>query len=279
MLRNQPIPPPPGSDRLRYVDVSFYPLKGARGAVDAVLVVVQDVTEHEEEQVRQTQFLGMVAHELKNPLTPVKVNVQLLRRRLGKAVDDPAMIRTLGSIDRNLSRLENRISDLQQAAHIRSGAFTLRVGPCDLMAVARGVVAEQAEQADGNGTPPIHLEGPSVLRGTWDCDRLHQALTNLVSNAVKYSPVNGEVRVEVASSDDEVTVTVSDQGIGLRSEDLDDLFLPYSRLYHASEVKGTGLGLYITRGIVEAHGGRIWAESDGPGRGSRFRFTLPREPR
>ena len=214
----------------------------------------------------------MVAHELKNPLAPVKVNVQLLRRRLGTVLDDPGIVRSLDSIEHNLRRLENRISDLQEAAHIRSGAFTLRLGPCDLIAIARGVVDEQSHQT---GSSPIHFEGPAALWGTWDCDRLHQALTNLVTNAVKYSPEGSQVGVQVTPADDQVTVSVTDQGIGLRPEDLADLFLPYSRLYQASEVKDTGLGLYITRGIIVAHGGRIWAESEGPGRGSRFCFTLP----
>lgn len=227
-----------------------------------------------EEAARQTHFLGMVAHELKNPLTPLRINLQLLRRRLGETVDQPPVARALGTIGANLDRLQSRIDDLQRASHIGSGAFTLDPQPCDLADLARQVVDEQLNTTLGQAHE-LPLSAPDTLAGVWDRDRLHQTLTNLVTNALKYSPAGTVVAVEVRRDGDRAVVTVTDQGVGFRPEDVADLFRPYSRLYQASQVKGTGLGLFIVKGIVEAHGGHVWTESAGPGRGSRFGFELP----
>ncbi|MHB1417848.1 MAG: sensor histidine kinase, partial [Chloroflexota bacterium] len=109
-----------------------------------------------------------------------------------------------------------------------------------------------------------------------DEGRISQALTNLISNAIKYSPENTDIYVRVEQSNGEAQVSVSDKGIGLPPEQISLLFRPYSRLYRERRTaRGTGLGLFITKGIVEAHGGRIWAESAGPNQGSTFHFTLP----
>lgn len=228
------------------------------------------------EAARQTHFLGMVAHELKNPLTPLRINLQLLRRRLGETADQPAVAKSLGTITANLDRLQHRIDDLQRASHLGSGTFTLDPQPCDLADLARQVVDEQLNTLLGQAHT-LSLDAPPSLPGIWDCDRLHQTLTNLVGNALKYSPTETEVAVEVRQAGDRALITVADRGVGFRPEDLADLFKPYSRLYQESKVKGTGLGLYIVKGIVEAHGGRVWAESEGPGQGSRFGVELPIE--
>jgi signal transduction histidine kinase len=119
------------------------------------------------------------------------------------------------------------------------------------------------------------LEAPEQLEGEWDPGRLGQVLDNLLGNAITYSPDGGMVRVAVRQEDGQAIISVSDQGLGLRQGDLGQLFQLFSRLETGREIRGTGLGLYISRGIVEAHGGSVRAESAGPGRGATFTVALP----
>ena len=117
---------------------------------------------------------------------------------------------------------------------------------------------------------------PTVAVGNWDAGRLEQVLQNLLTNAIKYSPDGGPIRVTMEASDAEVLVTVRDQGHGIPSEDLPHLFEQFYRVEGTRKLEGTGLGLYICQGIISSHGGLLWAESDGLGCGSAFAFRLPR---
>ncbi|MBI4491769.1 MAG: HAMP domain-containing histidine kinase [Chloroflexi bacterium] len=168
--------------------------------------------------------------------------------------------------------MDRLVVDLMDAARIGAGAFQVQPQPTDLVALASQVV--QTQQASS----PHHcikLETPDQLEGVWDPDRLAQVLNNLVGNAVKYSPGGGEVQVQLRREDGQAVVSVSDQGSGIRLEDLPLLFQPFSRLYVGLGTRGAGLGLYIAQGIVRAHAGRIWATSPGPGQGATFTFSLP----
>lgn len=226
---------------------------------------------------REDFFLGMVAHELRNPMTPLRVQIQLLRRRLGDTSGNPAVERSIDSIERNLERLEIRINEIQEAAHLRGGTLTVRPEPCDLVEIIHAAVDEQSA-TDLGQAHTIDLQAPDRLPGVWDRDRLHQAISNLILNALKYSPLESTVRIVVERDGNAVRVTVIDHGLGIAADDLDELFQPYSRLYQRTRVKGLGLGLFLTRGIIEAHGGRIEVTSDGPGTGSQVRLTIPLTP-
>jgi signal transduction histidine kinase len=113
----------------------------------------------------------------------------------------------------------------------------------------------------------------------WDAGRLEQVLQNLVTNAIKYAPGGGPIEISVEADAQQVTVSVRDQGLGIAAEELPQVFERFYRVAGTRGLEGSGLGLYICQGIVSAHGGRIWANSDGPGRGSTFGFSLPRAPR
>ncbi|HEX2172938.1 MAG TPA: HAMP domain-containing sensor histidine kinase, partial [Dehalococcoidia bacterium] len=202
-----------------------------------------------------------------------RINLQLLRRRLGETAEAPNVARALEAIARNVDHLEGRIDDLQQAADIGSGEFSLRLGRCDLAKLARDVIAEQEKTVPGQ-SHTLALSTPGDLAGEWDRDRVHQALANLVSYALKSSPAGTTVAVTVDRAGDAAVVTVTDQGAGFAPEDRDELFRPLGRRCQEPPVKGTGLELFIVKGIVAAHGGRVWAESAGPGQGSRFGFSL-----
>lgn len=227
--------------------------------------------ELEEQRAQREAFISAVSHELRGPLSVLTGYSDLLpmwdrlpaHRREGalKAIGDQA-------------RLMNRlIGDLLDTSRLQTGKFQLEPGPADLAEVARRVVDAQRATAPGRR---IELIAPPSLPLTADEARLAQALANLVGNALKYSPESGTVLVVVAAEGDEAKVSVSDQGIGFSPDQRDGLFLPYSRLHREQQVaKGIGLGLFITKGIIEAHGGRIWAESPGPGQGATFHFAVP----
>jgi signal transduction histidine kinase len=138
--------------------------------------------------------------------------------------------------------------------------------------IARRVISIHQAATIGH---QLILDAPEQLEGEWDGERVSQLLTNLVSNAIKYSPAGGEVRVAVREMAGQAVVSVSDQGIGLSGDQIERLFQPFTRLYSGRDIKGTGLGLYICKAIVEAHAGRIWVEST-PGQGTTFTVTLPR---
>ncbi|MGH2379425.1 MAG: sensor histidine kinase, partial [Candidatus Limnocylindria bacterium] len=121
----------------------------------------------------------------------------------------------------------------------------------------------------------IEVDAPERLEGEWDPDRLAQAVANLLSNAIRYSPNGGVIQVGVGQADGQVVVRVTDEGLGLTAEEIETIFSAFARASAAKEVPGTGLGLYITSGIIHAHGGQIWAESPGRGLGATFRFSLP----
>jgi signal transduction histidine kinase len=219
---------------------------------------------------RLQEFLGMVAHDLRSPLAAIFGSLQILTRRAIQAPSarEQRPLQLIETATQSISRL---LDDLRDASAAGAGHFAVHTAQSDLVAIARRVVElQQAPAADHQ----VVLDAPAHLEGMWDGQRLDQLLTNLVSNAIKYSPAGSEVQVSVRGGAGEACVRVSDHGIGLSPDQIQRLFQPFTRLYNGQEVQGAGLGLYISKAIVEAHGGRIWVES-APGQGSTFMVTLP----
>ncbi|HEY7063988.1 MAG TPA: MASE1 domain-containing protein [Chloroflexota bacterium] len=261
-------------------------------SVEYLISVQADVTErrraeHEREELlrdeqaaRQTaqaalavrdEFLSQAAHELKTPLTALKVSAEIMART-GAYNERANQI-----ILQQARRLERLIGDLLDVSRLESGQLQLRRREVDLLALVRDAV-ESALLADARRT--IRIVAPAEpLRGWWDPDRLVQILDNLLSNALKYSPPDGEVLVTVLATGPTVQVRVRDHGMGIAAEALPRVF---DRFYRAQGAltgpPGLGLGLPIARSLVEAHGGRIWVESAGPQQGSTFTVELPRQP-
>jgi signal transduction histidine kinase len=213
------------------------------------------------------EFLAQAAHELKSPLTALKGYVQLSARRGGA---DPFSARMVTQVN----RLDRLVGDLISVVRLETGQLELVLQETDLITVAESCIgAAQALSV----RHVISLErAPASLVGRWDPDRLTQVFENLLANAVKYSPGGGEIRVQIRMVRAEVRVSVHDAGAGIAADVLPRLFERFYRAPSvAREVDGLGLGLTITRSIIEGHGGRIWAESAGEQRGSTFAFTLP----
>lgn len=215
------------------------------------------------------RFLGMVAHDLRSPLTAVRGYTQLALHDTG---NEPAKVhRALVTIDDAARRMDRLVGDLLDAARIGAGRFEIQPSRVNLVAILRKVVEQQ------QATAPRHqlvLEAPTYLEGVWDPARIAQIFTNLVSNAIKYSPHGSVVRVTATGEDREAVVCVIDQGVGISPDQIQRLFQPFNRAGQEQAATGTGLGLYIAKGIVEAHHGRIWLEST-VGQGSRFCVALP----
>ena len=229
------------------------------------------LTEQLEEARRgREQFLTMVTHEIRGVVAVLSGYTQLLSRPEGRRTQ--LLDRMVAVVPDQMKRLVRLVDDLQDLSRIERGRFEIRRGRCDLVAMARGVVEAQRSSTAQHR---IVLDSETDrLDGEWDCDRLGQVVSNLVRNAVNYSPEGGEIRVTLAAADGRARVSVTDQGVGIAPEDLPRLFKPYARLERTREVKGTGLGLVISKAIVEAHGGSVEVRSR-LGKGSTFTFTLP----
>jgi hypothetical protein len=218
------------------------------------------------------EVLAVVAHDLRNPVHTVLGAAGVIEViPLGEA-----HTRHMQMIQRAARRMERLISDLLDVASIESGTLSLRSAPIDLTAIVTEVlepIASQARERKLDVQREIDSGIPTVMG---DHDRLVQVLSNLLGNAIKFTPEGGRVRLRVARSGDEVLVSVADNGIGISSSDLPHVFERFWRSQDSKE-KGAGLGLSIASGIIEAHGGRIWAESE-LGVGTTMTFTLPARP-
>lgn len=264
----------------------------ARGAVDyinkpisaqRVVARVRGAIERrglleELEELRAT-FTSMLVHDLRGPLTVIKGYAELLAHFQATAAEDKPK-RYVRSIQESCDRMLRLIGEILDLSKLEAGKLTLEPKPVDPVAVAKNV-AERFGPAVAKRQIALEVK-PAVLRGPVHCDpdRLDQILMNLIGNAVKFTPDGGRITVEIADLDEEVEVAVIDTGPGIPPEELPLLFEKFSQTSSARTTSqpGTGLGLLICRHLVEAHGGRIWVESE-PGRGARFVFRLPRQAR
>ena len=223
----------------------------------------------------RSEFLGMVSHELRTPLTTIKGSTATVLS--DPSVFDQAETRQFFRIiDEQADLLRDLINNLLDLTRIEAGALPVDTESADVVflvaearnAFMRGGARNEIEVDLAPGLPRIEADGP----------RIAQVLNNLLSNAAKYSPESSTIRVTASENDGQVGISVTDEGRGLSADQLERLFRPYSRVQGTDgerSIAGAGLGLAICKGIVEAHGGRIWAESEGEGRGSRFTFTVP----
>ncbi len=256
----------------RWLSVSAAPLWSAVGKVAGAVETFTDVTELHMLQEQQRDILRAVSHDLRNPLTSVLGQAQLLQRTMTKAGLDSRLVGSAEAIVTSAKRMNAMIGDLTDAIWIESGQLHLDMLPTNLPSLVFDLLHRSSGALD---TARVTVEMPEVLPQVQaDPNRLERVLVNLISNALKYSDPETEVTVRAREISETVEVTVADTGAGISQDDLPHLFERFYRSKGAArKTSGLGLGLYITRMLVEAHGGRIWAESE-PGRGSEFHFTL-----
>ncbi|MDP8923879.1 MAG: PAS domain S-box protein [Chloroflexota bacterium] len=247
------------------VSVGLTPQMGPLGELSDVALIIRDISERRALERLRHEFLAMASHELRNPVTAIRGYAQLMRRR-GSYSE-----RSVDAIIAQADQLRRLIDDLLLASQIEADRLDLRVAETDLAAEASA--AAEDVRAD---RPSLRVEvPPEPLVVPADQQRLRQVLANLLTNAIKYSPDGSEVVLRVVRGDGEALMTVTDRGAGIPPEALPHLFDRFFRAEGAAaRAQGLGLGLYITRRIVEAHGGRIGVESE-LGRGSTFTVALP----
>ncbi|QSQ21221.1 HAMP domain-containing protein [Pyxidicoccus parkwayensis] len=258
-------------DELGELARSFNEMASRTGAAQAEL----------KEAVRaREEFISVASHELRTPLTPLKGFAALTLQWLEKNDEFPErerLLKALRSMARQTERLARLVDDLLDTARIQGGRFELERQRVDLVPLLHEVLERFEVRAENGLSFELHTPGHTV-EGDWDAPRLDQVLTNLVSNAVRYSPQGGTVRMSLEEEAQNILVHVKDEGIGIPPESLPGLFRPFARASNAQarHFGGLGLGLFICREIVERHGGTIWAESAGTQRGSSFYVRLPR---
>jgi PAS domain S-box-containing protein len=271
------------------------PWRDADGRVIGLIVVARDITERKraEEQLRENEralqeavqardeFLSVASHELKTPITSLKLQAQLIQRQLRK--DESELLRSgrLGQFveqaEKQLNRLNRLIDDMLDVSRIRSGKLSLHLERCRLSEIVVGVV-QRMEAIMASANTPLSLRIVRDLEGDWDRLRLEQVVTNLLTNALRYGE-SRPVEVQVNFEAGEAVIRVEDRGMGIAPEILPRLFERFERGVRFDRISGLGLGLYISRQIVELHGGTIEASSPGLGRGACFTVRLPTRAR
>ena len=248
------------------------PMRTEAGEVKSVVMTLQDMTPLQETERMRAEFLAMVSHELRTPLASVKGSViSLLDPAAG--LNPSEMTQFLRIIDAQTDRMRRLISDLLDVARMETGELAVYPQPADL-GVLVGEAANAFRSAGGRHIIQVDLE-PDLPWVMADRLRLVQVLGNLINNAARNSPEASSIRVGAVADGVHVAVSVSDEGRGIPAESLPHLFRKFSRVGGDEHGGDTGLGLAICQGIVEAHGGRIKAESGGPGLGATFTFTVP----
>ena len=236
------------------------------------LVLLHDISELRRLETVRRDFISNISHELRTPVTSLKVLAETLQ---DGAIDDKAVAQDfLRKINIEVDRLTQMVNELSELSRIESGEVSLKIEPVDVRKIVGRVTERLWAQAERGGLS-LDVNIPSNLpQALADEERLEQVLVNLVHNAIKFTPPGGRVAISARVEGDNIQVSVVDNGVGIPADDLPRIFERFYKADKARASGGTGLGLAIARHIVEAHGGRIWAEST-EGKGSTFTFTIP----
>ena len=265
----------------RWFRLTGEPVLDANGALDRWVGTCTDIEERRraeeglrEADRRKDEFLAMLAHELRNPLAPIRNAVRLLRQT---GENESAASWSRDVIERQVDQLTRLVDDLLDVSRITRGKIHLQVGPLDLASIITGAIETSRPMIDARRHELIVRlpEGPVPVSG--DLVRLTQVVSNLLNNAAKFQDEGGWISVSVAREDDWAVVRVADRGIGIPSGMIDsvfDLFAQVERTMDRAE-SGLGIGLSLVRSLVQMHGGRVSASSGGRGRGSEFCVRLP----
>lgn len=259
-------------DTTLWFSSSTAPIRTGDGQLLGAVMSFTDITAIHELQKEQEDFLHIVSHDLRIPLTVIHGHMQLLESSMMEAGINGGMRTSVDAIQRSVQRMNLMIQDLVIAARLSGERLTLKLQPVDLGEYLPSLLAQVVTSLD---ISRIILDLPPELPPvSADADRLERIMLNLLSNALKYSPQEAPVLLKARQVGEEVVVSVTDQGRGISLEDLPHIFERFSRLRAGREPESIGLGLYITRMLVLAHGGHIWVESE-VGIGSTFSFSLP----
>lgn len=266
------VPASGGTDRRRYYLVRITPLTGPDRRAEGAMLLFNEVTRLKEIDEARSKFVSIVSHEFRTPLTGIAMAAGLLAR---SSNDRPAKeVELLNIIREDADRLNKTVSDLLNLSRLESGRIEMHRAEEDLGQIISAVAHTFEPQARSAGVS-INIEVQPALPRVWaDADKLALVLTNLLTNALRYSPQGGSVTIRASTHDlQSVLVSVIDMGPGIPEEYRETIFEPFTQVPNR-RTGGAGLGLAICKEIIEAHGGSIWVESES-GKGSTFRFTVP----
>ena len=257
--------------------ITYAPLMESDGRMTDIIANVRDLTRYREEEALQKTFISVISHELKTPVSIIKGYAGTLRRQ--DANWSPEVIdESLNVIEEEADQLTDLIDILLEVSRLQAGTFNLELSEGVMLSKLATDTARKfsSQTSKHNFNIDFPADFPPVCG---DERRLIQVFNNLASNAIKYAPEGGDIVISGEVHPEHVTVSVSDQGIGIPAHERHRIFQKFSRLDNAlsRKTEGTGLGLFLTKAIIEAHGGRIWFNNNEDGPGTTFTFSLPRD--
>jgi signal transduction histidine kinase len=268
----------------RQVMGSMAPVRMPDGTLLGYVAVFRDVSRERQAERAKSSFIATVSHELRTPLTSIKGYVELMAAGAVGAIS-PQQAKFLEIVEHNTERLVSLVNNLIAVSEMERGSITVQARPVDIKGVVEDALRGCQPQADEKQLSLVSSVPPGLAPARGDPQHIRQILDNLLDNALHYTPCQGRVTVWAAEASLEsdgaepqayVVVSVRDTGVGIAAEDQEKIFERFYRAENALSVEagGTGMGLAIARSLVEAHGGRIWVESQ-VGVGSTFSFTIP----
>lgn len=260
--------------RLIDVSLTISPIKDPRGNIIGLSKIARDITEKKLDETRKNDFIGMVSHELKTPLTSLSAIIQVTNTKL-KTSGDGFLINAMEKANQQVKRMSAMINGFLNISRLESGKIHIEKQHFDIGTLIADMIDEASLTAR---TDLIRFERCPTTTINADRDKIGSVISNLISNAVKYSPTTAAVEIACATRDGQLIVSVKDDGIGIKREDLEKIFDRYYRVEgeDTRHIAGFGIGLYLSSEIIQRHGGKVWAESE-PGAGSTFYFSLPLE--
>lgn len=262
-----------GKDKKVFISSKF-PLLDSLGNLYAIGFMATDITERIELENRKDEFISMASHELKTPITSIKVFTQILQRQTKNTRTNNAKL-YLKRMDSQINRLSNLINELLDVSRIQSNKLLLNLGKININRLIKELVENIQATTDSH---KIIIKGSSKNKIIADKDRIEQVLINLLTNAIKYSPKGNKVLLRIKDNKDNITISIKDYGMGIPKKYQAKIFERFFRIddKRFSASPGLGMGLFISKGIIEKHNGKIWVESK-VNKGSTFYFTLPKK--
>jgi signal transduction histidine kinase len=236
--------------------------------------VIESAKEHHIWERKREEFIGVVAHDLRSPINTIAMGADFLQKLLdsGDQLDQARVATVVRNLRSSASRLSRMVSDLLDTSRIEANRLDLQLASVEVLSLLRSVIERWTSSAAEH---PLKLGVPESLpRILADADRVEQVLLNLLSNAAKYSSPASEIRVDAFRRELAIEIAITNLGSGLLPDEQAKLFRRFYRASSTGKGEGLGLGLYISKGLVEAHGGEIWVDSE-PGAYTTFSFTLP----
>jgi PAS domain S-box-containing protein len=254
------------------VSLTISPVRDVQGNIIGLSKIARDITEKKLEEQRKNDFIGMVSHELKTPLTSLNAIVQLAATKI-KTVDNPFLVNAMERASVQLKKMTAMINGFLNVSRLEAGKMHLEKEYFDIDELLREIVDETSLIVVTN---EVKITGCESIQVFADREKISSVVSNLISNAVKYSPNGKPIEVNCISSNDEVVVGIKDGGMGINPANLEHIFDRYFRVEtnYTRNISGFGIGLYLSAEIIKLHGGKIWAESLA-GMGSTFYFSLP----